>query len=1000
MTFEEASLLPKSEKITLVTLQSAQQVKLFDLSAFTNTYSRSISFFCSSVKIGGVNLTQGSSKSTLTAGQFIFDQEEMKVYIYSTVDPRTIDVILFFTHFFSNKPLILPYDLSTGFDVEWLPYINSIGSIGQQLDDQSTGTVLESTSSIEFLNSGFFDDYYDFLIFENKAVSFYSWFAETPITEAKKIFEGVIESKDYEKDKVSFKVKDFLFRLRDTVKLEKFSSADGTLADSLIGTPKRRIYGQMKQMKCAGVDSLLDGFTGTGTITIDTTAAVIAGTASGTYVSNDLTGTVAGTAGIRTITGTGTTFLTQIFPNQKIRVTNGLATYSYKVLSVASNTSLTVTSDISVTFAAFTAKNYSSGSKSVYGIGTNFSSKVQQGSALRFTNGVTTLNLKVEYVVSDTELVMTEYLTSTFSGYTITNLDVKKNILTGTGTAFISELSSGDTVKFMVDGIEQTLTVDVVTSNTNALATESIDALINGLTFTIEPDVKYYKNNRIWHVAGHKLREPTTTITTVNANNRFVLASTQDIFADDFVLINSQLVKIRRVSGNEIIMNSALAPVPSIGATVKKLPIQNVFFGQKELIYSRDWTYSNTTEAKIIFNNNAEFNITDEKMLGVSLSFTNGTSSLTTSSIVDFRSILKPRDFIRKNSIVSGENAYYEILDVKEQEIILRSAYSGTTETALAFRKNIEYIVDDSLITCNCLGFEDASGTWLKTPSDAVRHLVMNDAEFSSVNETSFAKAKADCDFIVSIVIPEEIEGDDVSIRDTITKINESVFGSLYGNSSLSISYSILNSDKPELTNILKDDDILSFTSESSTKIFNQINVNFRPFIDHATGNKTFENISYNSGFVDKYLGIKNTLEKTIYLYEDDKSNIIMQRLALFNSLSNTKVTIKGKANFFTSSLNDKIFINFDRLFRRFGGNDKRKIGTVISTKKSQYESEIVISDLGNIINRVPAIAPNTANSYSTASADEKIRWGYVCDNDLLTPSTTSEENLGNNIIG
>jgi hypothetical protein len=1000
MTFEEASILPKSEKITLVTIESAQQVKLFSLTIYANTYSRSVPFFVSSIKVDGIVLTQGSSKSSLTPGQFIFVQSEMTVYIYSTVDPKTKSVILFNTHFFSNKPLILPYDLASGYDVEWLPYITSIGSIGQKLDDQSTGVVLESSSSIELLNTGFFDNYYDFLIFENKAVNFYCWFAETASTESKKIFEGVIESKDYEADKVSFKVKDFLFRLRDTVKLDKFTSADGTLADSLIGTPKRRIYGQVKQVKCAGIDSLLDGFVGTGTITVNSTVAVVSGTASGTYVSNDLTGTVSGTAGLRTITGIGTTFLTQIFPNQKIRITNGLATYTYKVLSVASNTSLTITSDISVTFATFTAKNYSSGSKSVYGIGTSFLAKVQQGSSLRFTNGVTTLDLKVEYVVSNTELVLTEFLTSTFSGFTITNLDVKKNILTGAGTAFISELSSGDVIKFIVDGVEETATIDVVTSNTNALTTESIDALINGLTFKVDPSVKYYKNNRIWHVAGHKLREPTTTITSVVANNRFIVGSTQDLFADDFVLINSQLVKIRRISENEIVLNSAMAPIPISGDTVKKLPIQNVFFGQKELIYSRDWTYTNTTESKIIFNSNAEFNITDEKMLGVSLGFVSGSSSLTTSSIVDFRSILKPRDFIRKNSINSGENAYYEILDVKEQEIILRTPYSGTTETALAFRKNIDYIVDDSLITCNCLGFEDASGTWLKTPSDAVRHLVMNDAEFATVNETSFTKAKADCDYIVSIVIPEELEGDDVSIRDTITKINESVFGSLYGNSALNISYSILNSDKPELTNIIRDDDILSFTSESSTLIYNEISIRYRPFVDHATSNNTFEVASYNSGFVDKFLNIKNTLEKTLYLYEDDKANIIIQRLALFNSLSNTKVTIKGKMNFFTTSLNDKIFISLDRLFRRFGGNDKRKIGTVVSTSKSQTETSIVISDLGNILNRVPSIAPNTSSDYSSASLDDKIRWGFVVDNDMLTPDASSEENLGNNIIG
>lgn len=1010
MTFEQASKLLVSEKVTLVTIKSEQFAKLFTLYS-GSVYYRDVDFFVSSVKQAGVDLQSVSSIGLVISGKFFYDIENKRVYLNAvgSVDPKTVEISIIFTHFFSNKPVNLPYDLSSGQAVEWLPYINSIGSIGQRLDDQSTGVVLESSSEITLINSGLFDEIYDTHIFENKAVDFYVWFPVTAITEKRKIFEGYIDSKDYAIQTVSFKVKDFIFRLRDKLNLPTFSALDGSLADSLIGTPKRRIYGQVKQLKCASIDSLLDGYTGTGTVTIDISSSIVTGAASGTYVSNDLTGTVSGTAGTgsRTVTGTGTSFLTQISPNQKIRITNGLATYIYKVFSVASNTSLTLTSDISVSFSAFTAKNWSAGNKSVYGVGTSFLSQLQQGSSVKFSNGVTDINMKVEYIVSDTELTMTDFIPATFLAYNITNTDQKKIKLVGTGTQFISELCSGDTIKFLengqilkVDNKEVNGTIDFISSNTLALLTDGISSPIVAKSFIVEPNVKFYNTNREWHVAGHKLREPTTTISAVVANNRFILNSTEDIFNGDQVIINGSLVSVRRISGSELITENAISPIPSVGTTVKKLPIQSVFLGQIELVYSRDWTYSNTTsDAKIIFNSNAEFNIAEENMLGVSVSFVNGSRSITTSSIVDFRSILKPRDFIRKNSIVSGENTYFEIIDVKEQEIVLRIPFTGTTETTLAYRKNIDYINDDSLITCDCLGYEESS-LWLKTPSDCVRHMILNDAGFLSVNEASFIQAKADCDFIVSMVIPESLEDEPPSIRDTITKINESVFGSLCGNSSQEISYNILNSVKPADTEIIRDDDIISFDSESVTNIYNEISIKYRPFVDHATGNDTFETFDYNSNFVDKFVGIKNKLEKTIYLYESDKAEIIAQRFALFSSLSNTKVTLKSKMNLFTKSLNDKIFLNLDRLFRRFGGGNNMKIGVITETKKGQTDVEIVVSDLGNVFNRVPSIAPDTSNAYSSAGSDEKIRWGYVVDDYVLTPDPTSEENLGNNIIG
>lgn len=846
MTFEEASALTSSEKITLVTVESERLVKLFTLYSGT-VYYKDVPFFVVDVKQNGVSLDYVSDKSLIASGNWTYEPLTGKVYvnIVGDLDPKTTDISLVYRHFFSNAPLNLPYDLSSGAIVEWLPYVNSIGSVGQQLDDENTGVALESNSTIDLINDGFFDEIYDSNIFENKNVKFYLWYRETAITEARKIFEGVIESKDYGGNKVTFRVKDFIYKLRNIVTQNLFSSLDGRLQDSLIGTPKRRIYGQVKQMKLAGIDNVLDGFTITGTVSV-----------AGSSIS-----------------------------------------------------------------------------------------------------------------------------------------------LVGVGTQFLKELTPGDEISMTWLGTTYKFGIETVVNNTSATLNKSSEVSILSVTVINAPKYPYRHLNRIWHVADHKLREPTTTISSIVANNRFILGSVEDLFADDQVLVNGSLVSIRRISDSEMVTQNAISPVPSVGTTVKKLPIQNVYFGATELIYNRDWTYTNTTYATITILPNAEFNVTQEKLAGVNITFTNGSSTLSTTSTLDFRSILKPRDWIKKNSIVSGEGDWYEILDVKEQSIILRANYTGTTATTTALIKSVSYIEDNSLITCNCLGYEK-DGIWLKTPSDAVRHLVLNDAKFSSVNEASFVQAKADCDFILSMVIPEDLSGQSPKIRDVITKINESVFGSLYVNSDNSILYAILNSTKPENILTLTDDDIVSFSSNSKTEIYNNILLNYRPFVDHNSNENTFETISYNSGFVDSHVGIENTLTKTVYLYESDKVEIIAQRLALFKSLANTNITIRSKLNLFTKSVNDKVLILFDRLFKRYGGNDRRKIGIISSVKKSQYDVEIVVQDLGNIYNRVPSISPNTASDYSSADQNQKVQYGYVVDNDVLTPDATSEENLGNNIIG
>lgn len=834
-----------SEKITLVTAECVERVKLF--TANGADWDRVSSHFVVGVKDGSTSINTWTYSPTTGI-----------LKIIGGSNPSTRDLSLTYRKFFSNAPVIAPYNLTSGADVEWISCVSAIGSLGQQLDDQSTGIVLESSSSVDFINSGYWDLIFDKLIWENQSIKFYSWIYGTPITDKLQIFDGIIESKSYSEAKVSFKVKDFIYKLRNKLNMSSFAPDDSiVIEDSVIGKPTRRIYGRANHVQCTNVDSSLDGFI--------------------------INGTVNGTIGTNILTGSGTSFLTQLSPEDEITL-------------------------------FFDAKNE---------------------------------------------------------------------------------------VKFSIESIS---------SNTSLVVGKLIESSIIGYYLKVNPKISSRYKNRVWGLSGDILYSPVRLITNVNSANRFELDNVDNLFAGDAIFVNtistSTSTTIRRISGNEVITNSAITPTPSISDAIIRPPVQDVYFGSRLLIAGRDYNAINSGYGEALgcfleLYSTAEFNITEPIGLATSLIFVNGTRTITTAATIDLRTILKTRDWIRSSTL--SEPDWYEILDVKEQTITLRTAFTGASGTKTSFIKNIAYIEKDSLITATCFGTTDtklADGNWLKTPSDVVRDIILNDAQFSAVNEASFTKADADCDYIVSMVLPQSVSGSLPTISDTITKINESVFGSVFGTSSTDISFSILNADRPESIETLRDDDILSYSVQSNQKIINSVKLNYSPFIDIVSGEDAVQVVNYNSLFVDKYIGIKNTTEQTIYLYETDKVEIIAQRICFFNSLSNSTVTIKAKLNLADVSISDKLYLDLDRMYNGFGYNQPTKVGVVSGYKRSDFGCEVTLIDLSGVYNRVMSIAPNTLGNYSTSSVEERIKWGYIVDNNLEVPDILSENGLGSYQIG
>lgn len=826
-----------------------KRVKFFD-NYSGSIYSKDVDYYVEQVKQFGVELEPVASIGLLSPGTYFYSYSEKKIYVWLVGDgePSADDVSLVYKFHFSNAPVILPSNLTSGNEVEWLPYIESIGSIGQSLDDENTGIVLESSSSVNLINQGFFDDIFDTLLFENKAVSFYYWFPVTPVTEARKIFEGVVESKSFAPDKVTFNVKDFIFRLRDNLNLGSFSESDGSILDTYLGTPKRRIYGRVNKCQCVGLDTVKDGYA--------------------------LTGLISGAAATKQVNGSGSFFL--------------------------------------------------------------------------------------------------------------------------------DELSSGDEITFIQFGEEVNYTVDYIQSNTVLFLSEDIDANLSNLSATVSPVIPWRKKNRRWHLAGHKLRSSQAEILTVVNARQFVVDDVSEFFADDVVTLNGVTTQVTRVSGDQIILEQNIFPVPVAGDIIRKEPVLGAYFGNNRLILNRDFTVTNTTEAIIEIDELAEFNIAREKITtntptqpSITFDFTNGQKIISTASEVDLKTIIKPRDWIR--SITQTNDVWFEVMKVEERAVIIRENYSEATNTAVARIKEVNIISDDSLITVDCYGIE-YENKWMRTASNAVRHMVKYDAGFININESTFEQADSDCKYTISLVIPESLGSKDVLIRDEITKINESVFGSLYGNTVQEICYSIVNTRRPATIQPIKDDDILSWSSESSSEIVNAVTAIYGHFTDTVTGEPAANYYTFNNEFVNKYTKIKRQSERNIYLYDASNAETIAQRIAFYGSLSQLKVNIKSKAIFFNYSVNDRIYIDLDRLYKRYGSGSRLKIGIVSSVKKSSYDSEITLNDLGNIFNRCPSIAPSATLSFISATDDDKVKFGFILDSTLVPGD--SEDDLGSCLIG
>ena len=571
--------------------------------------------------------------------------------------------------------------------------------------------------------------------------------------------------------------------------------------------------------------------------------------------------------------------------------------------------------------------------------------------------------------------------------------------LTGVGTSFLDECSPNDVLKLIINNELVEYTVDSVETDISLTVSDEIEIGFSGQTITNEPERPWRKKNRNWHIAGHKLREPTTSITEVISLNRFKVLSTVDMFEGDLIDINGQDLFIKRIINNEIVLRTNYqGGLPSVSDVVTKNSVSAAYASTKEIFINRDWTISNGSSDSIInLTDLAEFNISKLRINRGSYTFTNGSRDVTITG-ADAENILQPRDWIRSTDITHTD--WYEVLAVDEDEIKLRTPYQGGNFTGTSNRKNPDLINDKSLITVNTLGLE-RGGVWVKTASDAVLDIIENDATITDIDTQSFSEADSEAPYILSLKLP--VDGNTApKIKDVITLINTSVFGSLINNSNWDLVYNILSPEKPEDLEEITDSDLTSNepTYNTKTEIYKKVNAQYAPFTDRFSTDDSFKLYEFENDFVTNFIDSEEELDLKLFLYRLSDVETIAQRYALYNSLTQSDVTIQTKLQLSDKNLNDKVYINIRSLYDRFGNADKRKIGIVRSITKDGRDTIVSLNDLGNIFNRVMSITSSTAPEFSSSGDSNRITDCYIVDNDTELPDSSTEKYNNVNIIG
>ena len=986
-TYDKYINSPASEKIVLAHVHAVK--RLYGFAADSGFYTKITPHFVTGVR-NGITHTQlisvNSPSGVTDATKFHYDPSLSKLYLFSYSDASD-EVIVTYRFFYSNVPINLSWDLGdVSYEAEYSARIQSSPQFKSQMSQGKKGINLIGSGTLVLDNNDKeLNGIYDSLIWDNKEVKIYSYHRDLLPSQSSLIFKGTISGKSFSSKLVSFSIKDSLYALESRIPLAQYGSSTRE-ADSLFF--KRQVYGRVDNLLIQSISQVGDGYALTGIL-------------SGTYNEN-------------IITGTGTSFMSEVSPDDRL------------------------------VFAGFT--------------------------------------VTVEDVLSDTQL-----------------------------------------------------------------RTSALEGSIDRESATIDPDIHFRNKNRIFQVAGHAIKKWSCTITEIISRNRIVVDSPFGFENGDAVSIDGESKIIRRISGNTIVLQTNYNLPHSIGSTVTKLEINSIRYGSKQtLVANTNVTVINnsTDGAKIQLSSTAEYDASPERLLNHQFRFVNGRNKVylgsptfiditcvastqtgsgptnyslmgkyftvkdeagndvgfwfkdqvsesdttvikptaivtlqstdgakvksiplesrpytaaeiaiivgglitsnvsawqyslstnivkleskdtidiavgvagtsgftvnktlagvTATSQVDLTKFLKTRDFIK--SLDQNSADYLEVLSVQEKSLCLRSVYTGSSQLENMNYKNVDYIQDDSPVYVNCYGKTKdglSSGDFIETAPEAIVDVLTMIGMSDRIDTATFSNCVERSPYLLSMAIPLDYRSSTLpTAKEIINILNQTTIGSLHITNSLDLGYDILDGHITEGIRTISDSDVISWTVNDDAFDLSQNVVSNYRFSDYdpKLKDKNNKQCIFTSSFANNYTQSTNTSENDIYLYSESDAIEITERDQFINGLSTSVIKIKGSIILSKFRIGERVLLDFEGLYTSFGSQDNSlRIGLISSVSNNGERTDLEILDLGSLFSRSSRISADDSPDFATSTSIQHVSQSFICEDNGIV--NDDESTNGTNLI-
>ena len=544
-------------------------------------------------------------------------------------------------------------------------------------------------------------------------------------------------------------------------------------------------------------------------------------------------------------------------------------------------------------------------------------------------------------------------------------------------------LSPGDKVR--INAVEMTL-AEVPDADTIVFTEPWIGESFTG-AIEVAPENPRRWMNRVWKVASHVLRDPTTTTLAGSTVSMIFVQSTRDMFAGDVVRIGTLNARVGKII-NEVTIRLAtsLPTAPPAGTTVRRMAIQNVKIDGVFLEPHRDYAFDPET-AMLTLEETAEWNAGPIREGAETATFSNGSRTVTGVG-TSFKSWVKPGFLVR----AKGQLAFFEVMSVDSDEsMTLRTASTYSSGAIVQYKTDCFW--DESTITLETLGRTDdgtPGGVLLQTPGAIVRTLI-TDAGAAEDDIGAFEESSTQ----LALAVPELSTDKKLpTFRELINRVNVSTFGMVFQTSEFRFGFRFLEprADVDRLR--LSETDVLEVAYSSTNKemALSTVVTYAHRELHEEIGAEYRASVTAESEHAKHILKTLKTRTINSVLVNQDDAAVLAMRTAFFHDRAMGELAIRAKG-IQAPSIGDIIEVDHSKIPRRLGGESQRLLVLVQGVAKG-LDGEISIScvDLSGGFSRA-CFVDTSGPDYLDSNADRRIATGFISDsNDLVNDDEESLE--------